>query len=696
MTSLLESLPVELLDEICFQLRPAQSEVAAENILVSSRCKCFPYAHLARLVRTSKTLRCQIEPLLYESETARTVALYRAVREGNVDTIRRVIPYGASPDFLEVRGNLLDEVLDGTNYGWRVPTLYLALKFRQTAAFLALVEDGADMGHPALWGHQGSASLYETADNTPSVDGRARRKFVQHLRKPWNEALLRLLLQAPAEPGGDEERLQNKSFPIRHIALVSITHFASPDLMQLLLDKHADPNQLHSGLGHRLLSPLSAAVLTRSPEIFELLVSRGADVNGRDVLRNWQPMHIPVIAAATQMLQGTSGPAMMQLCLDHGANINRPCHGHPPAASFKKAGEQDDAVPHVCTTALLTFLESIESWNPSPSSMGPVDGLRFLLGRGASAVSPPSEKIQRKHNNTTQFLLDRTYGGASSAVELLLDKWGLEHLAQPEFFQVLELLISHGAARGFLARILVKYDSVQNPGWARPEVVRSWRRLLALLVADLDGGGHRVGVDAVLRRVIADKGKLRATVTHSPWRGVGEIGRASIDALIAAGADINARVGVAPGEATSPGRDTALQEVCAALIHTDGLHDEFHDHEDGHLCEYSLMNEGTLGEWFAFLVSRGADPYLEDTHLHREGESALSIMMSPMEEGRARQNGRGSLEKHLMRLVAVLRGTSEPLVYDGERKRYALEDMAWLSYTRQRGRHASGKQCLAR
>lgn len=697
MASPLESLPFELLETICCYTGPTESEVLREDVLISTKCTCFPYSSLARLVRTSKSLQFHVEPILYNWRAALTVALYRAIREGNVDTIRKAVSYGASPNVLEVYGSLLDEVLYGENRSWRVHSLHIALKFRQPAAFQVLVKLGADVNHPALWRipEDVDASSDEVSGKDLSDGGHACEKFVRRLCRPRNAKLLRLLLLKAATEPKNESGLRSKSLAIQRISLISIIGWAGCDLVQLLLDKQADPNGLHPRLGHRFLSPLSAAILTHSPEAFKLLISHGANINGKDVARDRQPMHIPVFAAATQMLQGVSGLAMMQLCLDHGANINRPCHEHnfPISVKARAVMPYADPIPHVCTTALFTFLGSIKSWQPSASMMCPVDGLKFLLNAGASAVSPPSRPIQRRYNNTQLFLHDRTYAGASSTVELLLDKWGLGHLNEPEFFKVLELLIRHGAARPFFARILVKYDSVKNPEWADPEIVSNWQRLLDLLITDLKQSD--TNIDVVLRRVIADKGYLRSTLVHSPWRGVGEIGRTSINALIAAGADINARIQVPLREATASQRDTALQEVCSAFIHTDQLENDLHDHLDGHLCEYSLKSERTYSEWFAFLISKGADPYMEDTHPCRNGESAIDIMLSPMKEGRASRDGRGSLEKHLMRLIAVLKGTTEPLVYDGARERYAFEDLDWL-FTRPSKKTAIGKGCVAR
>lgn len=706
MESGLESLPFELLEEICHRIIPAQSETIQQDILVSTKCRRFPYSDLARVLRTCKRLHSHVEPLLYGSRTARTIALYRAIREGNVNTIRKAIAYGASPDMLKVAGSLFDEVMYGDKNCWNVPALYLALKFRQPAAFQALVEEhGADIHHPALWRlpkSRESFIKYGIDDYDYPYDICLGNKIVRHLCHPCNEKSLRLLLDraGPDSPSdcenGDQPRDKNP-LPLERIPLVSVMSWASLDLLQLLLDKKVDPNGLHPGLGHQYMSPLSAAVLLRLPEKFKLLLSGGADINGKSLVMETFPIHIPVFAAITQMLQGPSGLAMMKLCLDHGADINQPCYLTDDFPIRRMDGV--DEIPHIYTTALFEFLKSVQSWSClQPGEMSPLLGLQYLLDAGASAVGPPSEPIQRRHINTQQLLHDRTYGGVSSAVELLLNKHSLRSVSnQPRLFEALEMLISHGDVQSFHARILVKYDSIQESGgWTCPDDVATWRRLLDLLIDDMKK--RDVNIDAVLRRVIADKGKLRKTISHSPWRGVGEIGRASIDALIAAGANINARIDVPWKEATARNCDTALQEVCTAFIHTDWLYEDIHDHADAsQLCEYSLMNATTYGEWFAFLVSRGADPWLHDTHKHKEDGSAISIILSPIKEGRARIDGRGSLERHLMGLFNVLRGVSAPVVYQGERaEKDWVQEFGWLSTSLQRGRNASGAQCLPR
>lgn len=84
-----------------------------------------------------------------------------------------------------------------------------------------------------------------------------------------------------------------------------------------------------------------------------------------------------------------------------------------------------------------------------------------------------------------------------------------------------------------------------------------------------------------------------------------------------------------------------------------------------------------------FLISRGADPWLHDTHKQHRGDggSAIGIILAPMKEGRARPDGRGSLEKHLLGLFNVLRGWSVPLVYQSERsERDVLQVLGWLAF----------------
>lgn len=211
MASGLESLPFELLQEIFYRLEPIPSaslpRFGKDKVVPqTTRNKRFPFADIARLVRTSKSLHFNVDPLLYRAckNDGRIIALYMGIRTGNVDTIRKAISYGASPNILEVRGPLLGEVLSRYEKAcnWGVPTLYLALKFRQPEAFQALIEQGADVHYRPLWALPRSGYAFwmdrylgYTEDEVPSSFGiYLGKKFAKQLCKPCNKASLRLLL----------------------------------------------------------------------------------------------------------------------------------------------------------------------------------------------------------------------------------------------------------------------------------------------------------------------------------------------------------------------------------------------------------------------------------------------------------------------------------------------------------------------
>lgn len=663
MTSLFEAFPAELLNAILTCVSPEEAKLDLRD-LTSPSCTNFPWRSFASLNQTSRTLHLHSEPFLYGSVISRDVAMHRALCSGNVETIRRALEYGASPS---TTGQMVGQ--------WyrQVSTLKLALRSGQFETVRFLME-------------QYGARLCDAVDLHP-------RSLMRLLLKPWNEEFLRKYLA---------ERTSNTSEPAKEkpgnlwgIPLVPIIRSVPVDVLRLLLDHGARPNHIYQHCSNQSMSPLSAAIIARSPDHFRTLLGLGANINGQDVKGERKPMHIPVIAAASDM-KDEAGIAMMQMCLDHGADINRPCHIDTlPRPRF--VGQRWDAIPHVCTTALLTYLDSIDSW-PADYALDehttrpsrPLDVVNFFVKNGADTVSPPLRPVPRpeqyRHGRDwRQELYDRTWEGPSSAIEILLDRWGLEQLASPDFFQVLRLLIQHGAARPFMARILVKYEG------NGPEIVSNWKRLLNLLMTDLKQSD--ISLDMVLRRVIGDKGGLLNQPAHRRWLGRGEVGRASIDALITAGADINAHVKPSQHEAIKPWAYTSLIEFCSLIVHTDQLYSDLHDHADGHPCAHSLQMEGIYREWLSFLYSRGADPDLRDPDYPRDritGLSAIDILEHPVRSGRTKDGG--SMEKHMMRLVAALRGTSEITECKGEREPY----QEIFGLVGSRWRHPSGVDCLAK
>src|SRR5262249_3888792 len=91
-------------------------------------------------------------------------------------------------------------------------------------------------------------------------------------------------------------------------------------MVRLLLERGADPNQSTS-----FGNPLSHACWSDSFEAAELLMARGANVNARDALANFTPLHW---AAGTE----SPGPQLVKLLLANGADAN--AAGGEPVGAF--------------------------------------------------------------------------------------------------------------------------------------------------------------------------------------------------------------------------------------------------------------------------------------------------------------------------------------------------------------------------
>src|SRR5262249_31931456 len=133
---------------------------------------------------------------------------------------------------------------------------------------------------------------------------------------------VRLLLDAGAKaddvPKADD--LRGRGFAGFRTPLMWAAYHNDVGMVRLLLDHSADPNQSTS-----FGNPLSQACWRDSFEAAELLIARGANVNARDALANFTPLHW---AAGTE----SPRPQLVKLLLAKGADPN--AAGGEPVGAF--------------------------------------------------------------------------------------------------------------------------------------------------------------------------------------------------------------------------------------------------------------------------------------------------------------------------------------------------------------------------
>lgn len=346
--------------------------------------KSLRYPGLAALLQCSKCLYGRIKPTLYLSQDAQDLAMRWGCEKGNLQLIQLAASYGAS-------------------VGWtkRRSTLQLAAKWGHVKAFELLLRLGARLDH-RLGAEQG-------------------RLFSRLLCSPGKEDILLAFLTAGFA-----------SHPTIDLSIPTVIRSGgSHEVVRAMLDAGIDVNsheRWHKrGQKHIIVTPLSTAIFENAMPIFDVLIEKGADIHGTErcnpfgkmVPYPWrEPLHLAVFAAAQSMHK--YGIAMMQRCLDLGVDINYRSHTRSSPVAIV-----------VYTTPLLIYLASIDSWSPDAVEpvLRPIDGVAFFLQHNAILEIPHCSEYQRIHDEDVSSI---------STIETLLDKWGLEKLADPEFFATVE------------------------------------------------------------------------------------------------------------------------------------------------------------------------------------------------------------------------------------------------------------------
>ncbi|KAK3945006.1 hypothetical protein QBC46DRAFT_131538 [Diplogelasinospora grovesii] len=398
-------------------------------------------AAVTRLLRCSRHLKARIEPMLYtRMEDVHGYAMRRAAIRGNTDAIRLIVSYDGStgvalspPWFSNITDN--NNSLSSREALLQL-ALYLAFKHRHVEACKLLLELGARLDRVDV---VDAAADDEEAWQKSLSSAQQQRQHKAQLRGLVSSIFSRAGIRAAPrlahlffEAGLDLQVKKAGQGPEIQQPLIRLIKFGAPtELIRFVLDERgADPNRVYNAVGCRPVectSALSEAVLAKSPETCRLLLARGASIHGPAVGKaTAKALHLPVFAAAHAMAVAQtaqdyeSATAMMQLCLDSGADINQraPLYGSPLPPRHRGLpgyGKVTGYAQHYEANVIHVFLDSLvlptlrddgrgaaaaagdhandnkshneEAVNQQPEIKILIDGLRYLFSHGASVLN---------------------------------------------------------------------------------------------------------------------------------------------------------------------------------------------------------------------------------------------------------------------------------------------------------------------
>ncbi|RBR23755.1 uncharacterized protein FIESC28_03460 [Fusarium coffeatum] len=249
-------------------------------------------------------------------------------------------------------------------------------------------------------------------------------------------------------------------------------------------------------------TPLSSAIDLGKSDIVNMLMEKGADINGvveeqplqttfvveyyKDKMTRIKcrrPCHVPIFAAARYMARSGS-TKMLDLCLHHGADINQKS---PATESARKR------IDHFNITPLMAYLEAIPDF-PTKTELDPIAGIKYFISNGADIQV--NESPGKRYFGSTMWLNVSTedYCIPRSIVEVLFWKWGIAQLQEPQFLDTIKYLIAQGSGISRADTIVVNlpFDSIvmKFPPPQRhtdhPDNVPMWRDAVQRLWDKLD------------------------------------------------------------------------------------------------------------------------------------------------------------------------------------------------------------------
>ena len=313
--------------------------------------------------------------------------LVAAIRNADVQVIRKLLDNGADVNARDAEGNT---------------PLILASLYASPECVELLIEKGADVNAAnkadatalirAATDYEKSRLLLATGANVQVRTALGNTPLILAARRDGNSRTVQLLLERGANAtehndagispvlsgaaSGDLGTVQlllnagakaddfpksNKASaadpaPSMRTPLMWAAYHNDVSMVRLLLERGADPNQ-STYFG----SPLSQACWSDSFEAAELLIAQGANVNARDAVANFTPLHW---AAGTE----TPHPHLVKLLLANGADPN--AAGGEPVGAFGLAPQTPRLIAEKRgRTAIVDALVAAGAKDPPPADM---------------------------------------------------------------------------------------------------------------------------------------------------------------------------------------------------------------------------------------------------------------------------------------------------------------------------------------
>ncbi|KAM7190472.1 hypothetical protein V8F33_009455 [Rhypophila sp. PSN 637] len=502
----------------------------------------------ARLARCNRELSQRTLHSLYKPDAGNSVVEW-AVTKGAIDTLRRALARGALVSW--VRQSHEDK-----------PTLTLALQHKQDDTFLFLLELGASLpSHGRNWGQHEDfykvnfRHLYNClyTDRFDLVRRFIEARLASHFAQSMLNVLFLRIMERTLDIDVDEK------------------------LIEILLEDGADPNCVdYLPEGDTALnlppqaqdeptsswSPLSHALCAGRGDLFQLLIEKGANINGPFPWQNGidecrLPLHVPVCAAAFRMADADEDSWCMELCIEHGADLG---------IRVPYYDESRNMVSFITPPAV--FLQSVEEWGEQEHP-NLIEKLEFLLIHGA--LSPDTIKPEKPRHDEIKFK-GIPFSPPESCFDWLMKQRDAESSSKdyPALLSALKLLIRHGTSIDSFTYSFRKYhvlyrapdysrpylddDMIRHPpsdtppkeGFSREHWFNFWRELVDTL---LDSPQYHQSLDFFLYVYILSKGPLlhQADAFERDLQANGdkiELFRQTVGRLVQGGANINRRGGI--------------------------------------------------------------------------------------------------------------------------------------------------------